>query len=113
MQEINLSELSATELEDLINRAEAIKTEKRMREIEDFKARVTEEAKDYGVVVTFEFRGQSVKKARSPRRPSSGTPHKKLRHPDDATKTYSGRGPTPNWLKDLRAAGKDGVPVED
>ncbi len=29
----------------------------------------------------------------------------KFRHPDDATKTWSGRGRQPAWIKDILAAG--------
>jgi DNA-binding protein H-NS len=43
---------------------------------------------------------------KGPKEPKSGSREAKFRHPDDASKQWSGRGRQPSWLKDWLAAGK-------
>ncbi len=57
-------------------------------------------AERYGFSVNELVQGQTARSTRRGKAPA------RFRHPDDASKTWSGRGRKPVWVKDWEAAGR-------
>ena len=98
MSEIDLSGLAPDDLLKLSERIQAEQVERRSRAIAELRERFTKEAEAQGFTVEEVF---GAGKRRSRAKPAA-----KYRHPEDATKTWSGRGKKPLWLVELLDAGQ-------
>lgn len=112
MAKINLNSMSVTELKALGKRVEKAierhEAKKKTKALAALKAK----AKELGFSLN-DLVGGSSKAAKAsdaaPKKKSSAKKAKAkvaYRHPDDASKTWAGRGPRPAWLRDELAAGK-------
>jgi DNA-binding protein H-NS len=96
-----LDDLSATDLNALITKAQQLREDKKVSE----KAKLLEKFRTMAADAGFTFeevigRGSSGRRQRS----DKGVKLKaKFKGPNG--ETYTGRGPTPKWLKDLEAKG--------
>lgn len=100
-QNIDLSQLSAAELETLSEEVAAQLSEKREEEREAAFAQIDALAESLGLTkaqLAAHFRG----KRRKPRQP----PRPKYRNPDNPTETWSGRGRKPAWVEAHLGAGR-------
>lgn len=94
---INLSELSLTELHDLIAQAQQALVAKQKQERKHVIAEMQALAASIGVTLTIL---EAAKATRSKVAP-------KYRNPDHPAQTWSGRGVKPRWLAALVDAGHD------
>jgi len=102
MMAIDLKNLTQTQLNDLILRAEKRKEEIATEGVQKVRDRILKLLADEGVTFEQVFGG---KRGRSK---SKGTKVKpKYRNPDNAEQTWAGRGKRPRWLADALAAGKN------
>ena len=93
---INLSELSITELEDLVSSAGSLIEEKRAQARVSAKAEIERIAAAAGVSVE-DLLGYGGKARKS----AVKKPVDKYRNPKDHTQTWSGRGKRPKWLQEM------------
>jgi DNA-binding protein H-NS len=97
---IDLESMSREELEKL--RADvdkALKTVEQRRKVEARKA-AEAKAREMGFTLEELIGGNSPGSSRKPKSPA------KYRNPEDPTKTWTGRGRQPAWIKEGLAAGK-------
>ncbi len=97
----DLNNLSVTELQAMIDQAESALKEKQISHRKEVYAQIRELAASVGAVV--EITEANNKKA--VRKGAKVAP--KYRHPNDAEKTWTGRGVTPVWMRELIESGHD------
>ena len=95
---LDISNLSAGELQQLRDNIESQIRERRDSEQREAKAKIREIAASVGLSVSF---GEA---AAAPSARSKVAP--KYRNPSNAAETWSGRGKRPNWVNAALAAGK-------
>ncbi|WP_090211609.1 H-NS family nucleoid-associated regulatory protein [Litoreibacter janthinus] len=101
MAKIDLKPLSLTELKALQARVEkAIARHDKKQKVKAL-ALVKAKAKELGFSLD-ELTGSKATSKAAPKKAAKAA----YRHPDDATKTWAGRGARPLWLKDALNAGK-------
>ena len=92
--------LSETELQTVIEKAEIALKNKQINKRKEVMAKIKELAASIDVHV------EIIEEGKKARRPVSKVPIK-YRHPKDSQKTWKGRGMTPKWLRDLLDKGHD------
>ena len=97
MAKMNLEKLSVEELESLKNDVDKMLRKKEAERLEEARKEVQQRAKDLGFSLSDLVGGKKGK--------GSGLPPK-YQHPTDKSKTWSGRGRRPQWVKDAIAQGK-------
>jgi len=95
-----LQELSETELQSVIENAEKALKNKQSSKRKEVISQIRELATSIGVNV--EILEADKKTARKGAKVAA-----KYRHPNDAEKTWTGRGMMPTWMKALLDAGRD------
>lgn len=95
---INLKRLTPAQLDELAERIETHKSERRSARIATLRAKAAEMARALGLTLADVF-PQS-----GPKRESKLAP--KYRNPADRSQVWSGRGPQPRWYRAARKAGK-------
>jgi DNA-binding protein H-NS len=98
---IDLRKLSATQLNDLIQRAEKRKGEITQRSVQKVRDRVLKLIADEGLTFDQVFGGR-----RAPNKSKGSKVKPKYRNPADPSQTWAGRGKRPRWFADALAAGK-------
>lgn len=105
MAKIDLKPLSLSELNALKKRVEkAIERQEKNRKAKALVA-LTAKAKELGFTLSDLTASGPGKSKPAPTKKRSKKPTH--RHPNDASKTWVGRGPRPQWLRDELAKGKD------
>lgn len=96
----SLEGMTGRELEELIQKAQTLKQERKAATIQTLREKWQAEAEDEGLELREVFPPPAPPKApREPREPGTRTPARiKYRHPDDPSLTYTGRGRLPNWM---------------
>lgn len=92
--------LSETELQVVIEKAEIALKEKQSKKKKQVIAEIKSLAASIGVTV--DIKGGAEKTVRKGKKVDP-----KYRNPDDASKTWTGRGVAPKWMQALLSAGKD------
>lgn len=109
----SLEDLSPRELEALIERATALKTEKKAETIQALRARWQDEAEEAGITLSEVFppsQPPSKPRQTTPREPGTRTPARiKYRFPDDTE--WSGKGRIPLGARSYLI--KEGVTLKD
>lgn len=101
MAAVDIKKLSQTQLDNLIQQAQARKQELHREELSKVKEDVIAFARSRGYSIE-ELFGKGRRAAGSKR----GTVAPKYRNPKDATQTWTGRGKRPRWFQALIDAGK-------
>ena len=98
---------SLAELQEIRKQIDAEIASRKTNEIEALRARVTETARSLGITVQ-ELFGFSTTRAKPRVKSETKQPQGKLpaKYRGPAGEEWSGRGPTPGWLKPLLAKGK-------
>ena len=96
----DLSNLSVSELQAVIDNAAAALKIKQDSERKDVYAKIKELAASVGATVDI-----YVADKKEPRKMAKVEP--KFRHPTDASLTWTGRGLTPKWMRALLDEGRD------
>jgi len=92
--------LSETELQAVIDKAEKALKDKQSKKRKDVIAQIKELAASIGVTVNIQdAEKKTVKKAKKVAA--------KYLNPDDASQTWTGRGVAPKWMQALLKAGRD------
>jgi DNA-binding protein H-NS len=101
MKKLNLSALSASELQQLKSEIEKELTDRssKLQAIEEVKKL----AASKGLKLEELFAEMGTVKAKGKR--ELGPAPVRFRHPQDASMTWSGRGKRPNWMKDALSKG--------
>ncbi len=113
---IDLTGLSAKELDTLINKAKARKTTlKKRKPITTVRSKLRQLAEAEGYTVEELFGGRPTKTAAKPRKVAKkgrklGKVAPKYRNPANPKETWTGRGKQPRWMAALTKKGKK---VED
>lgn len=115
---INLDELSVTELEKLIKQAEKKLERKRLDAVKSAQAEISKIAKDLGVSVEDLLQDKVSRKKKASRKTTARKkkagvrrPAKiKYRNPQDSSQTWTGRGKRPIWLREKL---EQGAKLED
>lgn len=97
---MNLSKLSGQELRQLRRDIDKEIASRRKEEQKQAKRELKEVADKYGFALD-----ELVKGSTSGSKGSRESSTVRFRHPDDPSKTWSGRGRKPIWIKDWEAAG--------
>jgi len=97
----DLNNLSVTELQAMIDQAETALKEKQKSHRKEVYAQIRELAASVGAVVEI----TEANNKKSVRKITKVAP--KYRHPNDAEKTWTGRGVAPVWMRELIASGHD------
>lgn len=100
-----LKELSAEELQKMIEEAEKTLEQKQREQREEVKRKIREMAAAVGLEVSFRVKGKAEEAPRASLRRGKVAP--KYRHPENPELTWSGRGQMPRWLGELVEAGHD------
>lgn len=98
---MNLSKYSVKELEKLKKDIDKEIGARRKHEERQAREELKEVAAKYGFTLNELVGGTPAK----PKSRSVDKPQEKFRHPDDPTKTWTGRGRKPKWVKEWEAAG--------
>jgi len=94
------SNLSETELQAVINKAEFALKEKKSKKRKEVISQIKELAASIGVTIIInEDTAQNIKTVKKVAA--------KYRNPDDETQTWTGRGVSPKWMQALVNAGHD------
>ena len=114
---IDLTGLSAKELDSLINKAKARKTTlKKRKPITTVRSKLRQLAEAEGYTIAELFGGRATKSTAAPRKAAAKKGRKlgkvapKYRNPANPKETWTGRGKQPRWLAALTKKGKK---VED
>jgi len=92
--------LSETELQAVIDKAEKVLKDKQSKKRKDVIAQIKELAASVGVTVDIQDADKkSIKKGKKVAA--------KYLNPDDASQTWTGRGVAPKWMQALLKAGRD------
>ena len=94
---IDLTQLSLTELHDLIANAQRALAARQKQERKQIIAQMQQLAESVGATVTIQEEGKATRSKVAP----------KYRHPDNPAQTWSGRGNKPRWLVALLDEGLD------
>ena len=94
------SNLSETELQAVINKAEKALKDKQSQKRKDVISQIKDLAASIGVTV--DFQDTEVKRARKGKKVAA-----KYLNPDDASQTWTGRGIAPKWMQALLKSGRD------
>ena len=100
--QFELDNMSRNELEELHAAVEKAIKSVTDRELQKAREAAERAAAEHGFTLAELTSGAKGRKA-------SGPSKAKYRNPEDATKTWSGRGRKPQWIKDAEA---DGIDVE-
>jgi len=100
MSEPDLHELSVNELQAVIENAEKALKNKLVNHRKEVIAQIKELAASVDLTVEISEAKRSSTRA-------GAKVAIKYRHPSDETKTWTGRGMMPKWLKELTDSGKD------
>lgn len=101
----DLTALSETELQAVIERAERVLKEKQVSKRKEVIARIRELAASIGVVVEIQDGEKAAEK-------KAGKVAPRYRNPADWSQTWTGRGLPPKWLQMLINAGHDKAEFE-
>jgi len=96
----DLNDLSVTELQQMMQNVELALKEKQDKERKDIYAQIRALAASVGATV--EISDAKEKKVRK-----TGKVVPKYRNPDNPDITWTGRGITPKWMRNLIEAGRD------
>lgn len=96
---MNLSKYSTQELNQLKRDIDKELKSRRKDDAKKAQKELKSVAEKYGFNLNDLVSGQ-------PGRPSKGKAPARFRHPDDPSKTWSGRGRKPVWVKEWEAAGR-------
>lgn len=96
----DLNNLSVTELQAVIDNAESALKAKQASQRKEVYAQIKELAASVGATVEIH------ESDKSPARKSVKVPPK-YRNPDNAEKTWTGRGVMPRWMRALTESGRD------
>lgn len=96
---MDLSKYSSEQLQQLKKDIDKELTVRRKDDAKKAQQELKHVAEKYGFSLNELLSGQAAKSSRS-----KGTV--RFRHPDDSSKTWSGRGRKPGWIKDWEASGK-------
>ena len=94
------SNLSETELQAVINKAEKALKDKQSQKRKDVITQIKDLAASIGVTV--DFQDAEVKRTRKGKKVAA-----KYLNPDDASQTWTGRGVAPKWMQALLKSGRD------
>lgn len=97
---MNLSKYTVKDLERLKREIDKEITSRRKQEERQAREELKEVAARYGFSLNELVGGVTVSKGRS-----QGKSQDKFRHPRDPSKTWTGRGRKPKWVKEWEAAG--------
>lgn len=97
---MNLSKYTVDELESLKKDIDKEIVSRRKQEEKQAREELKEVAAKYGFSLNELIIGTSTARGRSPSEAQN-----KFRDPDDPSKTWTGRGRKPNWVKEREAAG--------
>ncbi len=109
---IDLSSLSAKELDSLISKAKSrMATLKKRKPIATVRSKLTALAKAEGYTIAELFGGAAVARSPAPRKAakrgkSTGKVAPKYRNPENPRETWTGRGMQPRWLAEQVRRGK-------
>ena len=98
---MNLSKLSGQELRQLQRDIDKEIAGRRKEEQKQAKRELKEVADKYGFALDDLLKGSTS----GSKKGSRGSSTVRFRHPDDPSKTWSGRGRKPIWIKEWEAAG--------
>ncbi len=101
--DINLENLSAQELAELIAKAEQQQKKLHRDRIAEVRRKITAMAKAEGYTIEELFGGS---RAPATRRRSGGKVAPKYRNPADPSQTWTGRGKRPRWFSEALAQGR-------
>lgn len=101
---MDLSKLTAKELDDLAKQAQSLAAQKRAQEKTDLRDKVIGIIKDAGFSVDEIFPSSGSASAKPSKQKS--TPEVKYRDPQNPKNTWSGRGRKARWLVDAEASGR-------
>lgn len=99
---MNLAKLSSQELRQLQRDIDTEIAARRKEEQKQAKRELKEVADKYGFALEDLVKGSTSGAKRS----SRGSTAVRFRHPDDPSRTWSGRGRKPFWVKEWEAAGR-------
>ncbi|PTX57515.1 DNA-binding protein H-NS [Litoreibacter ponti] len=107
MSKVDLKSLTLSELKSLRTRVEGAIARHEKKKKSEALAAVKAKAKEMGFSLE-ELAGakKDAPKTAKKSKPKSVPRKPTHRHPDDASKTWSGRGARPKWLKEELASGK-------
>jgi DNA-binding protein H-NS len=100
----SLSEMTVSQLTDVIRRAEAVRSEKIESEKSAFLQRIRSEAQAFGMSLEEMIRPPAPAPRRGRGTATRARPPAKYRYPESEN-TWSGRGRIPRWLAALEADG--------
>ncbi|WP_299775988.1 H-NS histone family protein [uncultured Tateyamaria sp.] len=101
MINIEWDKLSVAEIEQIQKEAEQAMKAAKARELRDARAAAEKAAAEFGFSLSELTSHKTAKVAKSP---------PKYAHPENPSKTWTGKGRQPNWVKEYLRAGK---PLED
>ncbi|GAB3791870.1 H-NS histone family protein [Dyella agri] len=110
---VNLKVLSPSELQALINNAQAQMSDARKNLVQDVRTKIDSILKESGLTLDEVYHRRGTKKAKPGKVSNSlkgTTIAPKYRNPEDASQTWTGRGRKPSWVAE--ALRKRGVTLD-
>ncbi|MCS4504693.1 Trans-acting regulatory protein HvrA [wastewater metagenome] len=103
MADLDLSKYDSQQLRELKKDIDKALESRRRDDAKKAQQELKQVAERYGFNLNELVAGQGTKQTR---RRSGGKAPAQFRHPEDETKTWSGRGRKPVWVKEWEAAGR-------